>query len=125
MRCTEMGAAKSYKRHILYQGKLHTLGELVEGRQLNTETLRSRLVRKAEQVYIGTTLCFVCDDSFLRPQLTQGKRQSQRTNWDGMPFNITRYCYNVDGGENVLKICRLSQDWLSKPLLKRESYDQV
>jgi hypothetical protein len=113
-----MGAKKSYKRHILYNGKLYTLSEMVEGRELNTETLRSRLVRNAEQVFVNGLMCFVCEDFFLRPQLKPGKRQSQRKEWEDMPFRITRYCYNVDGGENVLRLNKISQQWLSKSIRK-------
>ena len=104
----------NYKKHILYNGKLHSLSELVVGTDINPGTLRSRLYRTAEREYINGQMCFVCTDKYLRPQGKPGRSLLQ-PNMD-MPFNLTRYSVNVDGDLNQLELNKLSQKWLSKSI---------
>lgn len=104
----------NYKKHILYNGKLHSLSELVVGTDINPGTLRSRLYRTAERKYIKGQMCFVCTDKYLRPQGKPGKRSLQPA--ETLPFNLTRYSVNVDGDLNQLELNKHSQQWLSKSI---------
>lgn len=104
------------KRNVIYKGKLYSLTELVENRQLLACTLRSRLNRSNQTKVVDGMICFICNDNDLRPQLKVGKRESQRYKYDDLPFQVTRYTYNVDGDDAVLTICKKSQEWLSKPI---------
>ena len=104
------------KRNILYNGKRYSLTEIVEGRNLTAWTLRSRLNRADQTEVVDGVVCFVCTDHDLRPQLKVGKRESQRNKYEDLPFQLTTYTYNVDGGNSVLMLCKKSQEWLRKPI---------
>jgi len=111
----------NYKRQVIWEGKLYSLTEMVQGRELNAGTLRSRLYRNAQRKYINGQVCFVCEEKYLRPQGKQGKSRIIVDN--GLPFQVGRYSVSVDGPKEQLALNKHNQDWLSKPI--RANYDQI
>lgn len=111
----------NYKKQVIWEGELHSLTEMVQGRELNAGTLRSRLYRNAQRKYINGQACFVCEEKYLRPQGKQGKSRIIVDN--SLPFQVGRYSVSVDGPKEQLALNKYNQDWLSKPI--RANYDQI